>query len=390
MPRAKKSKALNQRAILLLEDGTLFEGKGFGAVGESYGEVVFHTGMSGYQEILTDPSYFEQIVTMTYPQIGNYGVNAGDVESRKLFLKGFVVKESCSFPSNWRSHAGLGDYLEQAGVVGIEDIDTRALVRHLRDKGSKNGIISRVDFDLDSLRRKLAQYPGLVGRDIVKDVSSGKPYGWDEGVADVLTGEQQKPPAKYKVVAMDFGIKTNILRLLRSSGCSVCVVPAQTPARSILEMKPNGVFLSNGPGDPEGVSYAIAAVREMLGKVPLFGICLGQQILGLALGGKTYKLKFGHHGANHPVKNLRTGRIEITSQNHGFCVDADSLGPDIEVTHLNLNDQTVEGFRHRTLPAYSVQYHPEAAPGPHDSAYLFEEFTKMMAAGRQSGAGSLE
>lgn len=378
MPRKAKQRKDGGRAILLLEDGKSFEGRGFGAPAESYGEVVFHTGMSGYQEILTDPSYSEQIVTMTYPQIGNYGVNPGDVESRKLFLRGFVVKENCSYPSNWRSNKSLDEYLRESGVVGIEGIDTRALVRHLRDNGSKNGILSRVDFDLQSLGRKLARYPGLVGRDIVKDVTSREPSAWDEGVANVLTGEQAKPEAKFRVVAMDFGIKSNILRLLRSSGCSVQVVPAHTSAQAIMAMNPHGVFLSNGPGDPEGVSYAIAAVREMLGRVPIFGICLGQQILGLALGGKTYKLKFGHHGANHPVKNLRTGRIEITSQNHGFCVDINSLGADVEVTHQNLNDQTVEGFRHRQLPAFSVQYHPEAAPGPHDSSYLFSDFIRMM------------
>ncbi len=378
MPKKTKQSKDGGRAILLLEDGKSFEGRGFGALAESCGEVVFHTGMSGYQEILTDPSYFEQIVTMTYPQIGNYGVNPGDVESRKLFLRGFIVKENCSYPSNWRSNKSLDEYLRENGVVGIEGIDTRALVRHLRDNGSKNGILSRVDFDLQSLGRKLARYPGLVGRDIVKDVTSREPSAWDEGVADVLTGEQAKPEARFRVVAMDFGIKSNILRLLRSSGCLVQVVPADTPAQTIMAMNPNGVFLSNGPGDPEGVSYAITAVREMLGRVPIFGICLGQQILGLALGGKTYKLKFGHHGANHPVKNLRTGRIEITSQNHGFCVDINSLGADVEVTHQNLNDQTVEGFRHRQLPAFSVQYHPEAAPGPHDSAYLFSDFIRMM------------
>jgi carbamoyl-phosphate synthase small subunit len=367
------------KAVMVLEDGKIFEGTGFGARGEGVGEVVFHTGMSGYQEILTDPSYNEQIVTMTYPQIGNYGVSGEDAESRKLFLRGFIVKENCEFPSNWRSEQSLHSYLKQNNIVGLAGIDTRALVRHLRDKGSKCGIISTREYDVKKLKAKLAGYPGLVNRDIVQDVTCKKKYEWQHGVADVCTGKQKKPVKKFKVVAVDFGIKTNILRMLRSSGCGVTVVPADSTAEEILKARPDGVFLSNGPGDPGPVTYAIKTIRDLLGKVPIFGICLGQQLLGLALGGKTYKLKFGHHGANHPVMNLKTKVVEITSQNHGFCVDMKSLKKkDVEVTHMNLNDNTVEGIRCKKLPAFSVQYHPEAAPGPHDSSYLFNDFIEMM------------
>lgn len=367
------------KAILYLEDEKQFIGNSFGASGESCGEVVFHTGMSGYQEILTDPSYNEQIVTMTYPQIGNYGINVQDAESRKLFLRGFIVKENCEFPSNWRSSKSLDAYLKKNKVLGLEGIDTRALVRHLRDNGAKNGIISTMDFDPKSLQKKLDAYPGLVGRDIVKDVTVPEKYKWDQGALDMNTGKQVKPKPEYHVVAMDFGIKTNILRMLRSAGCRVTVVPADTSSKEILDMNPDGVFLSNGPGDPQPVSYAVDTIRNLIGWVPIFGICLGHQLLALSFGGKTYKLKFGHHGANHPVKNLKTKQVEITSQNHGFCVDMNSLkGKNIEVTHMNLNDDTVEGIRHKKIPAFSVQYHPEAAPGPHDSAYLFEQFTRMM------------
>jgi carbamoyl-phosphate synthase small subunit len=366
-------------AVLLLEDGMVFKGKSFGAVGTKCGEVMFNTAMTGYQEILTDPSYNEQIITMTYPLIGNYGTNSLDVESRRIFVSGFVVKENCDYPSNWRNKDSLGDYLKKNKIIALEGIDTRALVRHIREQGAMRGIISSAEKNVAVLKKKLDKYPGLVDRDIVKNVAMKKPYKWDKGVVDVITGKQLKPTTKYKVVAFDFGIKQNILRLLRSHGCEVLVMPAQSSAKDILAEKPSGVFLSNGPGDPGPVSYAIENTRKLLGKIPIFGICLGHQILGLALGGKSYKLKFGHHGANHPVKNLKTGEIEITSQNHGFCVDANSIKDfDVEITHMNLNDNTLEGFRCKKVPAFCVQYHPEASPGPHDSNYLFDEFAKLM------------
>jgi len=367
------------KAILLLEDGTVFEGTAFGAKGRKCGEVVFNTAMSGYQEILTDPSYNEQIITMTYPLIGNYGTNKGDWESRKIFAGGFIVKENCEYPSNWRNTESLDEYLKASGVAGLEGIDTRALVRHIRTAGAMRGIISSNEFNIVNLRKELDKYPGLVGRDIVKDVTARKPYDWDKGVVDVLKDEETLPEKKYNVVAFDYGIKQNILRLLRSHGCDVHVVPAATPAKEVLARKPDGVFLSNGPGDPAAVDYAIETVRSLLGKVPIFGICLGHQILALALGAKTYKLKFGHRGANHPVKNLQTEKIEITSQNHGFCVDVDSLSDkNVELTHLNLNDNTNEGFRCKKMKAFCVQYHPEASPGPHDSRYLFDDFVRLM------------
>jgi carbamoyl-phosphate synthase small subunit len=367
------------KAILLLEDGTVFKGTSFGAKGQSCGEVVFNTSMCGYQEILTDPSYNEQIITMTYPLIGNYGTTSDDSESRKIFAAGFIAKENCDYPSNWRNTESLGDYLKRNGVVGLEGIDTRKLVRHIRTKGAMRGIISSNQFDVKALTKKLRQYPGLVGRDIVKDVTVAKPYKWEKGVINVLAGTENKPAKRYKVVAFDYGIKQNILRLLRSHGCDVCVVPADMSAKEVLAKKPDGVFLSNGPGDPAPVDYAFKTIRELLGKVPIFGICLGHQLLALALGGKTYKLKFGHRGANHPVKNLKTGQIEITSQNHGFCVDLKSLkNKNVELTHINLNDNTLEGFCCRNIPAFCVQYHPEASPGPHDSNYLFDNFIKLM------------
>jgi len=367
------------KAILLLEDGTIFEGTSFGAKGQKCGEVVFNTSMSGYQEILTDPSYNEQIITMTYPLIGNYGTNKADWESRKVFASGFIVKENCQYPSNWRNKDSLSDYLDSNNIIGLEGVDTRKLVKHIRTQGAMKGIISSTELDIRKLKETLESYPGLIGRDIVKDVTSEKQYNWDKGVIDVLTDTGLKPEKKYKVIAFDFGIKQNILRLLRSHGCDVTVVPAKTSAEGIMNQNPDGVFLSNGPGDPSPVGYAFENVKKLLGKVPIFGICLGHQILALALGGKTYKLKFGHRGANHPVKNLQTGQIEITSQNHGFCVDMDSLkDKEIELTHLNLNDNTVEGIRCKKYPAFSVQYHPEASPGPHDSAYLFAEFIKLM------------
>jgi len=366
------------KGILLLEDGTCFKGSGFGAQGRKCGEVVFNTAMSGYQEILTDPSYHEQIITMTYPLIGNYGTNPLDVEADKLYLSGFIVKENCSFPSNWRNKISLDDYLKKHKVPAIEDIDTRKLVMLLRQTGSMKGIICTDGTTIKNLKDELDKYPGLVDRDIVKNVCAKKSYIWDKPVEDEF-GKLYKAEAKYNVVAFDYGIKQNILRLLVSHGCKVTVVPASTTAQEVLKLKPDGVFLSNGPGDPGPISYAIETIHKLLGKVPVFGICLGHQLLGLALGGKSYKLKFGHHGSNHPVKNLITEKIEITSQNHGFCIDPDSLlDKDIQITHMNLNDNTLEGFRCKKVPAFAVQYHPEASPGPHDSNYLFNEFIEMM------------
>jgi carbamoyl-phosphate synthase small subunit len=353
----------------LLEDGTVFKGKSFGAKGIRCGEVVFNTSMTGYQEITTDPSYHEQILTMTYPMIGNYGTNDVDWESRKAFCAGFIVKENCPYPSNYRDQQSFSDYLKEHGIVGLEGIDTRKLVKHIREQGAMRGVISSTEKSVPKLKKVLAEYPGLVGRDIVKDVTAKRRYKWEKGVVDVVKNTEDLPKTKYKVIAYDFGVKQNILRLLRSHGCDVEVVPAKTPAEKVLAKKPDGVFLSNGPGDPAPV----------LGKVPIFGICLGHQILSLAMGGKTYKLKFGHRGANHPVKNLDTGAIEITSQNHGFCADLDSFkGLDVEMTHLNLNDNTCEGIRSKKLKAFSVQYHPEASPGPHDSQYLFQQFIDWM------------
>ena len=366
-------------AILLLEDGTCFRGRAIGARGEKCGEAVFNTSMSGYQEILTDPSYYEQIITMTYPLIGNYGTNTTDVESRKSFVSGFIVKEGCKYPSNWRNEMSLDDYLKSQNIVGLEGIDTRKLVRHLRTQGAMRGIISSVDSDIDSLMTKIQAYPGLVGRDIVKDVTTDKQYKWEEGITDVVSGEQTNPAKDCKVVAYDFGIKRNILRLLCAQGFDVTVVPAATPAEDVLAMKPDGVFLSNGPGDPAPVEYAIDNIKKLLGRVPVFGICLGHQLLALAIGATSYKLKFGHRGANHPVKNLDTGRIEVTSQNHGFCIDLDSIeGVNVKATHINLNDNTLAGIRCEDVPAFSVQYHPEASPGPHDSRYLFDYFREMI------------
>lgn len=365
--------------MLVLADGTIFRGVSIGAQGGTSGEVVFNTSMTGYQEILTDPSYYEQIVTMTYPLIGNYGTNSADPESRKVFAAGFIVKENCPYPSNWRNKTSLGEYLKKNNIIGLEGIDTRKLVKHIRTEGAMRGIISSTDLDINKLRKKLQRYPGLVGRDIVKKVTAGKTYSWNQGVVDVITGSELKCKKKFKVVAFDFGIKYNILRLLCSHGCIVKIVPADTSAKQVLSHKPDGVFLSNGPGDPAPVNYAIETIRNLLGKLPIFGICLGHQLLGLALGGKTYKLKFGHRGANHPVKNLITGAVEITAQNHGFCIDINSLkGKGIEITHVNLNDNTNEGIFSKKLSAFSVQYHPEASPGPHDSRYLFKTFIELM------------
>ncbi len=374
-----------RRALLVLEDGTVFEGNGFGADGQAYGEVVFNTAITGYQEVLTDPSYNGQIVTMTYPEIGNYGINPEDVESRRPFVRGFVVKEYWPSPSNWRSGENLGTYLSRYGIVGIEGIDTRELTKRIRTYGAQRGGISTDDLDHESLLNKVRLSPSIVGHDLATEVSCTEPYRWQRGSEIWRPSYDKEPDAekKYKVVAYDFGIKQNILRRLVDIRCEVCVVPSRTPPHEVLSMNPDGIVLSNGPGDPAAVSYAIESVRTLIGKKPIFGICLGHQIIGWALGGKTYKLKFGHRGANQPVKNLITGNVEITSQNHGFAVDPDSLGSNVEITHINLNDNTVEGLGHREYPLLSVQYHPEASPGPHDSAYLFHDFIRMM---KESGS----
>ncbi len=355
-------------AVLLLKDGRKFHGKSFGAEGETTGEVCFNTGMTGYQEILTDPSYCRQIVTMTSPHIGNYGVNDDDIESAQIQVAGFAVKEETVIPSNWQADRSVGYYLRDQGIVGIQGIDTRALTRHIRDKGAMNGIISTEDDDIKSLMKKLTKIPDMSGLDLAKDVSAKEKYDW--------SGNEDEN--QFKVAAIDFGIKYNILRLLDDHGCSITVFPAHVSSNDILDFNPDGVFLSNGPGDPAAVTYGIKTVRELLGKKPIFGICLGHQILAIALGAKTFKLKFGHRGLNHPVKNLETNTIEITSQNHGFAVDLDSLPDGIIPTHLNLNDNTSEGIQSKEFPAFSVQYHPESSPGPHDSRYLFEKFIGMM------------
>ena len=356
-----------KEAILYLEDGTGFTGQALSVGGETAGEVVFNTAMSGYQEVLTDPSYAGQIVVMTYPLIGNYGVNPEDVESDNVHVKGFIVKEFCRTPSNYRSTQSLIDYLNENNIIALEGIDTRALTRHLREKGAMRAIISTEDFDPKSLAEKIKKVPSMEGADWVKEVTTPKPYVRQAAIQ----------PAKYKVAAIDCGIKFNILRILNGLGCDVHVFPAGVGADAIMAVKPDGLFVSNGPGDPAAVTGVIKTVRQCLGKLPIFGICLGHQILGLALGGKTYKLKFGHHGANHPVKDLVEDRIGITSQNHGFCVDIKSFpAGEVEMIDLNLNDKTVEGLRHKKYPVYSVQHHPEAAPGPHDAQYLFRHLDR--------------
>jgi carbamoyl-phosphate synthase small subunit len=378
----------SKEALLVLRDGRVFRGQALGADGETSGEVIFNTAMSGYQEILTDPSYRGQIVTMTYPMIGNYGLNDEDVESRRPWVNGLIVKEASAYPSSWRGRVSLDEYLKAHGLVGLQGIDTRALTRHLRDHGSQDGIISTVERDIDRLRTRVSGLPQIVGRDLVREVTVEAPFGWSEGEWRRERGYVVPPPGRFNVIAYDAGIKLNILRQLRTAGCEVTVVPADTRAEEVLERKPDGVFLSNGPGDPEGVPYLVESVRGLIGKVPLFGICLGHQILGLAAGGRTYKLSFGHHGANHPVKDLATGRVEITSQNHNFAVDPDSLaGRGWEPSHVNLNDNTCEGLRHRELPVFCVQYHPEASPGPHDANYLFGRFTDLMASTKTPHGG---
>lgn len=368
-------------AVLALEDGTVFEGQSFGAPVERAGEVVFNTSITGYQEIFTDPSYAGQIVVLTYPQIGNYGANQGDNESARPYIEGLAVREFSPLQSNWRAEETAQEFLTTAGVPVVTGIDTRALVRHLRSRGVMRGVLSSVSTDKNELVEKARTSTSMVGSALAPKVSTPMIYEWNEPVIACSPSELEGPAAaqRYHVVAYDFGIKRNILRRLVQVGCRVTVVPATTSAEDVLALKPDGIFLSNGPGDPEPLEFQAAQVRKLVGRAPIFGICLGQQILGLALGGKTYKLKFGHRGGNHPVLNKVTGKVEITSHNHGFAVDPDSLNAsDIELTHINLNDQTLEGFRHRHYPVFSVQYHPEAAPGPHDSRYLFDDFVKLM------------
>ena len=372
---------MSQPAKLALADGTVYSGTGFGADGEVFGEVCFNTSMTGYQEILTDPSYCGQIVTMTYPLIGNYGINPEDVESGKLSIQGFVIRELCRAPSNFRSTMSLDEYLRQANVLGIEGIDTRALVRRLRTRGAMTGVLSTVDLDDASLVKKAQSSPTLIGRDLVREVMPAKSFEWTEGLSALTHFDPTKPARdgrEFHVVAIDYGMKWNILRHLRDLGCRVTVVPGNVTAADVKALKPDGVFLSNGPGDPEPLTYAVATIRELLGQVPMFGICLGHQLMGLACGATTYKLKFGHRGGNQPVLNKGNGRVEITSQNHGFAIATDTLPSCLEVTHINLNDQTVEGLRHTVFPAFCVQYHPEASAGPHDSNYLFESFRELM------------
>ncbi|MGB9241765.1 MAG: glutamine-hydrolyzing carbamoyl-phosphate synthase small subunit [Candidatus Acidiferrales bacterium] len=385
------TQALAGRAILALEDGRVFNGRAAGARTRRGGEVVFNTSLTGYQEVFTDPSYSGQIVCLTYPHIGNVGSNRDDDESAKPYIEGLVVREFAALSSNWRSTETAQKFLERYGVPVIWDLDTRALVRHLRDVGVLRGIVATDGTPAEKLIEEARALPTMAGQELASRVTSPKKYEWSKGSIDLAAAQSLGAPSaaaanegsassdRHRVVAYDYGIKQNILRLFVDHGCDVTVVPAKTSTEDVLALKPDGVFLSNGPGDPEPVSYAIENIRKLLGRVPIFGICLGHQLCGLALGGRTFKLKFGHHGSNHPVKNLLTQKVEITAQNHGFCVDPDSLpSGDVEITHVNLNDHTNEGMRHRSMPLFSVQYHPEASPGPHDARYLFNDFIALM------------
>ena len=377
------------RALLALEDGRIFEGESFGATGTRVGEICFNTSMTGYQEVLTDPSYRGQIVAMTYPHIGNYGTNVIDQESREPHVRGFVVEEVSEVPSSWRAEQSLDEYLREWHIPGVQGVDTRALTRHLRDRGAMKACLTTETMSVAEAVAEAVRGDGVIGMDYVKEVTVPAPYRWDRDnnssvpwdVPVGSTGELRRhelPPVRHEIVAYDLGIKENILRRLRQEGFGVTVVPAQTTAEDVLALNPDGVFLSNGPGDPAALPYVHEAVRGLIGRKPVFGICLGHQVLGYAFGGRTFKLKFGHRGGNQPVKDLITGKVAITAQNHGFAVDADSLPPDVEVTHINLNDGTVEGMRHRQLPVFSVQYHPEAAPGPHDASYFFGQFRDLI------------
>jgi carbamoyl-phosphate synthase small subunit len=376
-------------AILALEDGRVWRGRGFGAEAEVVGEVVFNTSMTGYQEILTDPSYCGQIVTMTYPLIGNYGVNNEDPESRRVFAEGLIVRELSRGYSNWRAGESLDDYLKGAGVPGISDIDTRSLVRHIRERGSMRGCLSTLNSEEQAVIGKARDAPEMLGAELASVVTCKERYVWTGdgaeayGSPSLLHPKFEESGPRFHVVAYDFGLKRNSLRNLAALGCRVTVIPAQTSAEDVIALAPDGIWLSNGPGDPEPLTGVVANLKKLIGRSPIFGICLGHQLMGLAFGGRTYKLPFGHHGGNQPVKDLKTGRVEITAQNHGFAVDADSLPADCEITHINLNDNTVEGLRHRSLPVYSVQYHPEAGPGPHDPSYLFDRFVETMEQNRR-------
>ncbi|PYJ41274.1 MAG: carbamoyl phosphate synthase small subunit [Verrucomicrobia bacterium] len=373
------------RALLALEDGRIFEGESFGASGTEVGEICFNTSMTGYQEVLTDPSYRGQIVAMTYPLIGNYGTNATDQESTRPQVRGFVIEELSQLPSNWRAEESLDEYLKRWTVPGVEGIDTRALTRHLRTRGAMKACLSTQKMSPEEAITKAIEGKGVIGIDYVREVTTPTIFQWDP--TDELSRQwslaaadesPRLPPIRHRIVAFDYGMKRNILRSLRQRGFGVTVVPATTTAEQVLALNPDGIFLSNGPGDPEALPYAHQTVQSLIGQKPIFGICLGHQVLGFAFGGRTFKLKFGHRGGNQPVKDLRSGKVAITSQNHGFAVDPESLPPEIEVTHVNLNDNTVEGMRHKTLPVFSVQYHPEAAPGPHDAEYFFEQFAELI------------
>lgn len=376
------------RAFLALEDGTVFEGRAFGAEGETSGEVVFNTSLTGYQEVLTDPSYRGQIVTMTYPLVGNYGINPEDVESNRVQVKGFLIRELSPLVSNFRSTESLHEYLKRNHVLGMDGFDTRALVRKLRIKGAMRGVLTTHAATPAELVAKARAIPEMTGQDLVREVTPKEKSTWTESLDHPLTNYLTARKAAHKVVAIDFGMKRNIPRCLTQVGCQVTVVPGTSTAEEVLALKPDGVFLSNGPGDPAAVTYAVETIKGLLGKTPIFGICLGHQLLSLALGAKTFKLKFGHRGSNQPVRNENTGRVEITCQNHGFAVDKASLPPGVEVTHVNLNDDTVEGIRHPGYKAFSVQYHPEASAGPHDSSYLFEDFVRLIETGEMPKKGN--